>query len=253
MMVLTLPTRKRVVIPLDELTGITAAPPRHLPGVPERISSVVISTLGRRLRLLPYRDYVEMVWFARQLREAVERAKHGSNGPDEALAADMQKGAEPRIRWSGPLPAPPDASERARHRLRKTFGRFLDYEYNRLGCGTGLFLLLLAISGLWIFTREIAIGMICLQFGSDAYFHHGLRTAPHRGFFIPNNGQRIAPQYEALAMALYFVWMPIWVTAALLIAIAINRILLAISERRWRARRARRNKGEVGHGTGKSR
>jgi hypothetical protein len=243
-MVLTLPTRRRMVIPLGDLSDVCAAPPRHLLGVRPRVSSVLVSAFGRRVRLLPYRDYLEMLWLARELRAAVGHEKDHPGEPAPGATPDRPEAGESAPAWRGPLPAFPDPAERLRHPPHRGLRRFLDEEYNRLGCGAFLVLLLLVISGIMICEHEITVLAICLQFGADAYFLHGLRTVPHKGLLL-NNGQTIAPQYRAMIYLSIYIVGPFCAGVALLIAIGVNRLLILISEPWHRARQARKNKQDA--------
>lgn len=241
MMALTLPTRRRIVIPLGDLSSVCAAPPRRLPGVRPRVSSILVSAFGLRVRLLPYRDYLEILWLARELRAAVGHEKDLPGETASGATPDRPEASQSASAWRGPLPPFPDPGERLRHPPHRGLRRFLSEEYNRFGCGAGLVLLLLMISGIMLCEHEITVLAICLQFGADAYYKHGLRTVPHKGLLL-NNGQSIAPQYRAMIYFSIYIAGPLCAGIALLIAIGVNRLLMLISEPWQRARRARRDK-----------
>jgi hypothetical protein len=131
---------------------------------------------------------------------------------------------------SDPAPLTRNAIKRTDY-TRKTFAQAISREYNNLGCAPMIILLLSVVAGIFIVTHFAELIVICLQFGSDAYFHQGLRPIPHRGFFKLNNGQEIAPPYKLLFIGLYFVLMPVWVTISLFVAITVNLVFARMIRR----------------------
>jgi hypothetical protein len=237
-LIVTLPSRKRVSIPFDELDDTRASKPRRMLGVRGRTSSLVIVAWGRRFRLLRYRDYIEVRWLARQIRVATGRPIDHPGEPAVQIVADQQETGEPQDAWSGPLPpasAGKHAQDHKMNRLRQTFWR----DYNQLGCAASIFLLLSVVIGVRAILHLLDELVICLQFGSAAYFRDGLRPTPHRGFFNLSNGQAIAGQYKLLFSALFFIIAPLWMAIALLAAIGWNRLAIAFREWRQRSKRGR--------------
>lgn len=97
-------------------------------------------------------------------------------------------------------------------------------EYNELGCALFGLVLLVWFLGIVLITKAIDAFVICMQFGLDAYAHHGLRPVPHRGFFQLNNGQTIAARFQILFVFLFFILMPIWMFATVLCAVILRRL-----------------------------
>jgi hypothetical protein len=189
--VLTLPTGRKISMPMSEVNDVHASKPWHMIGMKGRTSSLVIFAWGRRFRLLRYRDYIEVRWLARQIRAAMGRAEDHPSEPLVRVGIDQQEVGDPQIAWSGPLPAVTDALQAAVPKS-KFLGQTLSREYDNLGCAPGILLLLSVVIGADIILHLLDVLIICLQFGIDAYFRKGLRPIPHRGFFNLNNGQMAA-------------------------------------------------------------
>lgn len=123
------------------------------------------------------------------------------------------------------------ASARARNQSRSRLGQALSREYNQLGCGAGLLLFALVIVGLFMVSRLLASLMVIMQFGFHAY-HAGLRVQPNKGYFDLTNGQKTAPQYQALFVVLFFVAMPVWMFISFLVAILVHRAAIFLHKLR---------------------
>jgi hypothetical protein len=226
-MIVTQPTRKRIVIPFRDLADIRASRPRLMLGLPRRTSFLVIAAEGRKLRLLRYRDYVEISWLARQLRIATGRTADHPGEPPVQVGADAQEPGHSDKVWSGQLPPWTEAGRLEDEVVNKaSIRQTLSREYNNLGCGATACLFLVVILGMFVICFGADGLVICLQFGMDAYFHKGLRRVPHRGFFVLNNGQTVALQYQVLFFAIYIVGMALWATLALCITIGVKNFLI---------------------------
>jgi hypothetical protein len=97
----------------------------------------------------------------------------------------------------------------------------MDRAYNRLGCGASLCLLALIIIGLPVTQKAIGCLVICLQFGRDAYFRHGLRFLPHRGFELTNH-QFLWPVLIVAFVMFWMISMGLWILGSTLLMIGIN-------------------------------
>jgi hypothetical protein len=230
--------RKVIVIPLSELSGIRASPPRRLGALIGRSGSLDISAWGRRFRLLVDRDYAETRWLARQLRIATGQGADQQDEPASHSAEDDVDYA------SDHEPAPDGAiSDIPRKELLISKGRkggwrqILWREYNQLGCLAGIFMFTSMVTGGIVTTQFVDALMICLEFGRDAYFKGGLRSIPHHGFFQLNNGRVIAAQYQALFFVSCSFGIVIWMSVTILVAIGAHRLSALVTRRRRGARR----------------
>ena len=186
--IVILPTRRRIEIPLTELGDIHASRPRRMIGVRGRTSSLIISAFGRKFWLLRYRDYIEVRWLARELRVAAGRSADHPAEPAVRIAADAQEMSEAEKSWSGSVPQVKDVRRsRWKNALRETISR----EYDKLGGAPFLCLALSVVIGMMIIANVNSILVLCISYGSDAYFKNGLRFVPHRGFLL-TNGRTIA-------------------------------------------------------------
>jgi hypothetical protein len=229
---LTRPSRKRVVVPLSEVTSVHASKPREWFGLRSRTSFLVICAGRRRLRSLEGRNYAEVRWLAGRIRAAAGLPlEHPSEPP--ARPADGEEGSGPENLPLGPLPAPP-APYMARR--SQTFARKFWRAYDNMPLAAGPCLLLVVIAGLFIVYHLVDIVIICLQFGADAYFGQGLRYAPGSSVLL-TNGQSIARPYRVLFFVLWFPGMLLWIAAATLITVGASATWQRFHERRRRASR----------------
>ena len=219
---LTLPNRKRVFLPNREIVDIRAAGPRWRLGVGRRVSSVIITGTGQEFRILKRRDYVEARWLAREIRRASGRpADHAGEPPLRSKDNVREVSGAERPALTD-LPPVRVGSATANRSWRRAFTAFLDREYNNLGCAAGLCLFLLAVAGLFITGHLVGIIIICLEFGRDSYFRQHLWFRPHRKFAL-SDGRMIAPEYQALFMALWMLLTAFWCALSLLSVLAIKR------------------------------
>lgn len=233
MLAVTLPNLKRILVPIKELQDIRASKPRRVLGSRGRTSSLVISSRGRQFWILRYRDYIEARWIARQLRSVAGMPLDHPREPQ--IVADSQDVRESEKTWSGPLPSLPDENN-ASVRLPENFRQTLDREYNNLGCAATLFLFAVEMAGLYLVVRLVDVLIICLEFGSNAYFHEGLHYMPHRPDLL-SNGQMTSPGFRFISLVACFIGTAIWTPVALFAGIAVNHLLDAIHKRLRRARK----------------
>ncbi len=229
------PGRKPMAIPIEEVLDVNARRPRRLPGVPGRSSSLIIVARESRLRLLPCRDYIEVRWLAQLIRQAIGKPVNISIEPEVGGSADHQNADDLPPLWSGNTPVIANARLPRTSTLKK-FTKWFDREYNELGCLTVTLLITLVVVGLITVARTSDAVVICLQFGTDAYLHHGLRPVPHRGFFKLNNGQEVAGYLQSVFWILCFTLLPLWIIGSALLAIGLNQFIRPIYQRRLKTK-----------------
>jgi hypothetical protein len=231
---ITLPNRNQIAMKIGDVSAIRATRPRSLYVMPGRVSSLAISAHHRHFRLLRHRDYVEVRWLAHQLRAAVGLPVEDPREPGVSAADDIQQLTESTGDWTGVVPAIPASPVQPPSNWWDKFWRDVDRE--SFGCLTSMLLWPAVVAGWFGIVRLTGCLVICLQFGRDAYLHHGLRFKPHGGTFQLTNGQTIAPRYTLLFFVFYFVLTPLYVMAALRIAIAFNRLVAPYTRRRLKAK-----------------
>lgn len=229
----TAPGAAPLAIAINELHGIRSSRPRHLLGTRGKMSSLVISARGRRLRLLRFRDDVEVRWLARRLREAIENFR---NDPTSKVSADAEAvGEEGQARFLQST----DARSALPTPRAKLWREALRREYEDSGCATALCLLFLAVAGLVIISLGADDLVICLEFGSDAFFRQGLHRAPHGGYFGLTNGHVVSAPFQLLWILLFMVGLPLWQAAWIVIVLSLHRWHREYRERKERALRAK--------------
>lgn len=238
----TFSPRRRVVIPAADLDDIHASRPIRAGQLLGRNSSLIVSARGRRFTALADRDYAEVLWLARQLRIATGRPVDHPIEPAPPFRGEQQ---------SDPESSPPRSSELSDYGSRpvagpkatkKTLGQFLPKEYGDLGCAACLFLFASLVTGVFASYWLTACLVICLQFGLNGYFRHGIHPIPNRGFEL-NNGQQLGDVYKALFIAIRGCALLAWMFVSLLVAIGINHLADRLQRRRWRLR-AERERGD---------
>lgn len=234
-MCITLPTRKTICTLRSEIADIHASRPRQIIGLRGRMSSVVILSTGPTIYLLKSRDFIEVDWLVHQLREALGLPVEQRGDRPIRAQLDQQDELESQPPWRGALPGATDGHwrESRSSKFRKWLGR----NYNNLGLWPGLFLLGSMLIGFVLINKLSWMVMICLEFGTHAYFAEGVRPVPRAGQFSLSNGHQVGMAYRALLGVLYFVLAPLWTFISLLLAIGLNKPSEWRHERRCAARR----------------
>jgi hypothetical protein len=227
--------RSSVVIPFTLVADVRASRPWRIPGLQGRMSSLLIRAGRREIRLLRYRDYIEVRWVARQIRTAIGIAKEHSLEPALKKLVDKQEGDFEQSSLQN-LPATITSQNKTisvgkLERLR----RFIDREYNDLDILGSLFLISSLVAGLVTIGKACDAIVICVQFGSDVYFRDGVRHIPHRGFFKLTNGKEISLQNQVLFYCLAGAGIILWEGVALIVAIGTKKLFAALSHLRARS------------------
>jgi hypothetical protein len=212
---------------LQELKWIMASQPRRVLGSNRRTGYVRVRGWGLTIKLLAGRDYAEVLWFAGQLRRAA------------GLADDLGE-ARANPQWKRqPLPVPSSPTGRPHDWARvpvqtpdapgqiESARRWTDSEFNKIGCFGGLVWFVGLIIGCFVAMHLAVAVVICIQCGSDAYFHQGVHLVRSSKL---SNGQTISNSMTFLMFAIWTAEVYLWKALLTYGVIAAKRVFMPSQE-----------------------